>query len=581
MIMVLLNWLYIAITSFATGVAVLGFFSWIFKKEYNEKAIPTIFAGLAFNTVYAQTWSLFGGVGIGANIVLSLSAIIILVICRYKVRGTINSLRREPRSKRLLMVFYIVTVIIFAYGTSRGYIHYDTSLYHAQSIRWIEEYGVVKGLACLQIRFGYNSSAFALTALYSFASLLGQSLHTTAGFFCMLGALQVVDVYRVFSEKRVRHSDFIRIGLLFYLGMVFKEMVSPASDYYAQILIFSTLIMWLDALDEEKMHQGDEEGQLSRIYPYAMLSILLVYAATVKFSIALLVLLVIKPAYMLIKSRKIKQILACLTAGIAVLLPFFIRNVLISGWLIYPSTFIDLFDVDWKIPKGVAQYDAMEIGVYGKGINDVTKLDMPIQEWLPNWFRQMSVIEKGWVSLTVICLIAGLIYFLYKLIKKQADWDKMLVFTVISASCLFWFVTAPLVRYGYAYLTCVPLFVDGCLCFELIKKTNDKKSLYWAYAIVFAIIALYRLKTVGYDIINTLNQPYYLAQKDYEDWPAEEYEINGHTLYVPYQDALIGYNKFPASLMTIDIEMRGDDWEDGFRYKDYDAWLERSGVNVE
>jgi len=580
MIMVLLNWLYIAITSFATGVAVLGFFSWIFKKEYNEKAIPTIFAGLAFNTVYAQTWSLFGGVGIGANIVLSLSAIIILVICRYKVRGTINSLRREPRSKRLLMVFYIVTVIIFAYGTSRGYIHYDTSLYHAQSIRWIEEYGVVKGLACLQIRFGYNSSAFALTALYSFASLLGQSLHTTAGFFCMLGALQVVDVYRVFSEKRVRHSDFIRIGLLFYLGMVFKEMVSPASDYYAQILIFSTLIMWLDALDEENMHKSEEE-QLSRIYPYAMLSILLVYAATVKFSIALLVLLVIKPAYMLIKSRKIKQILACLTAGIAVLLPFFIRNVLISGWLIYPSTFIDLFDVDWKIPKGVAQYDAMEIGVYGKGINDVTKLDMPIQEWLPNWFRQMSVIEKGWVSLTVICLIAGLIYFLYKLIKKQADWDKMLVFTVISASCLFWFVTAPLVRYGYAYLTCVPLFVDGCLCFELIKKTNDKKSLYWAYAIVFAIIALYRLKTVGYDIINTLNQPYYLAQKDYEDWPAEEYEINGHTLYVPYQDALIGYNKFPASLMTIDIEMRGDDWEDGFRYKDYDAWLERSGVNVE
>ena len=44
----------------------------------------------------------------------------------------------------------------------------------------------------------------------------------------------------------------------------------------------------------------------------------------------------------------------------------------------------------------------------------------------------------------------------------------------------------------------------------------------------------------------------------------------------PEQDALIGYDKFPASLMTIDIQMRGDEFKDGFRYKDYDAWLEKS-----
>lgn len=562
MIMVLLNWLYIAITSFGTGFAVLSFFSSIFKKQVN-KVLPVLFAGLAFNTVYAQFWSLFGGVGIEANVVLILMVIAVLAIRRKEVCDLISGSWKKVAAIRPLPYIYGAVVILMAYGCSRGYIHYDTSLYHAQSIRWIEEYGVVRGLACLQLRFGYNSSAFALTALYSFVGILGQSLHTTAGFFALLGGIQVTDIYIIFVEKKVHHSDFIRLGLLFYLGLIYKEMVSPASDYYAQILIFTTLIMWLDALDEEK-----------DAYPYAMLSILLVYAATVKFSIALLVLLVIKPAIMMIREKQVKQIISCLAAGIFVLLPFFIRNVLISGWLIYPSTFIDLFNVDWKIPKGVAQYDAMEIGVYGKGINDVTKLDMPINQWLPNWFRNMSIVEKGWVTLTVICVVIGAIYFAYKLVKKTVNWDKLLVFVVIVASCGFWFVSAPLVRYGYGYLTCVPLFVDGCLCFELVQKTDDRKSLYYAYLFVFALISLYRIKTVGYDIMNSVNQPYYIAQQDYTDWPAEEYNLDGQIIYVPEHDVLTGYNNFPASALIIDVELRGTDFGDGFRYRDYQGFLD-------
>ena len=565
MIMVLLNWLYIALTSFATGFAVLSFFSFIFKKQIH-KVMPVVLAGIVVNTVYAQFWSLFAGVGMMANIVLVIISLVTVLVCgkqmKEVLKGTLNSIT----SLTPLPYVYALVILIMAYGTSRGYLHYDTSLYHAQSIRWIEEYGVVKGLACLQLRFGYNSSAFALTALYSFAWMLGQSLHTTAGFFALLGALQVVEIYRIFVDRKVKHSDFIRLGLLFYLGLIFKEMVSPASDYYAQILIFTTLIMWLDALDEE-----------ADTYSFAMLSILLVYAATIKFSIALLVLLVIKPAVEMIRKKQVKQIVSCLCGGIVVLLPFFIRNVIISGWLIYPSTFIDLFNSDWKIPKGVAQYDAMEIGVYGKGINDVTKLDMPMSQWLPNWFKQMSIMEKGWVLLTLICIVAGIIYFGYKLIKKDYKWDKLLVFAVLLISCGFWFASAPLVRYGYGYLICIPLFVDGCLCREMIDKYGDETALFISYLIVFTVIGLYRLKTFGYDIITFIKDPYYVAQMDYIDWPADEYDLEGHTIYIPYQDALIGYNQFPASLMTIDIEMRGEDFKEGFRYKDYEEWFRRNG----
>lgn len=559
--MVLINWLYIAITSFLAGFAVLSLYCLIFKAKIHTVK-PCIWAGLAFNTVFAEVWSLFGGVGLAANIVLSLACVAVFIVKRKDICELLENSREKVAEVKAMPIVYAAIIILMAYGTSRGYIHFDTDLYHAQSIRWIEEYGVVKGLACLQIRFGYNSAAFALTALYSFRDILGQSLHTTAGFFALLGAFHVSDVYKVFTEKKVRYSDFIRIGLLFYLGLIFKEMTSPASDYYAQVLIFSVLIMWLEALEEEK---SKEEKSA---YPFAMLSILLVYAATVKFSIALLVLLVIKPAVRMIKERQVKQIVASILGGIAVLIPFFIRNYLISGWLIYPSTIIDIFNPDWKIPKGMAQYDAMEIGVYGKGINDVTKMNMPFGEWFPSWFMGMSLIEKGWVCLTGLAIIGGAVYFVWKLCRKKADYDRLLVWAVVTAGCLFWFFSAPLVRYGYGYLTCMPLLFDGMLCFDLTEKTGDRKSLFIAYVLVFALIGIYRVKTVGYDIVTTAKEPYYISQKDYNEWPAEEYNLGGQTIYIPTEDGMIGYSHFPASLLLNEVELRGSEIKDGFRFSD-------------
>ena len=53
-----------------------------------------------------------------------------------------------------------------------------------------------------------------------------------------------------------------------------------------------------------------------------------------------------------------------LLTGCVVIAPFLIRNYYLSGYLIYPFPAIDLFDVPWKIPQGVALYDAREIAVY-------------------------------------------------------------------------------------------------------------------------------------------------------------------------------------------------------------------------
>ncbi len=577
MAMVLLNWLYIAITAFLTGYGILGLFARLSGYKIRH-TISCFWAGLTGVTVYAQMFSLFAGVSIGANGFLILICLGIAFLMRNSLKEFVEEETDKWKKEKWRIPVAIILILLFAYGTSRGYMHFDTGLYHAQSIRWIEEYGVVPGLANVQVRFGYNSSAFALTALYGMKYVFGQSLHTTAGFFALLASFVALDLYKVFSQKRVLPADFARIGLVFYLGVVFSQMMSPASDYYAQILLFVILILWLDE-DEYQKQKGVNDP-----IPYGLICVLIVYAVTIKFSVTLLLLFVIKPAVMLIKQKKTRVVGIFLGSGFLTAVPFFIRNVIISGWLVYPFAGIDLFSVDWKIPKGQVQYDAMEIGLYGKGITDVTKYDTPYSVWIPAWFSDLKILEKMFVLMTAAAIVMGIVYLACKMVlgvrnrhirKNTAEirfWNKELdfplVFCVFVLSTIFWFVSAPLVRYGYAYVAVVPLITFGKIFLEALdygKIKSYKKQICVAFNIVLVVFLLTRVKGLAEDIVRTWKEPYYLAQEDYIDGEATTKEVNGITFYVPEDAGQIGYEKFPSSMFAVPFELRGDSIEEGFR----------------
>ena len=562
MLVILINWLYIGITTFLTGYAVLGLFARLFEYRVRH-TVSYFFAGLATVTVYAQVFSLFAGVGIAANILLCIFCIGVARVGRQSLGDLLKDVAEEFRKKKWYLPVAAALILLMAYGTSRGYMHFDTTLYHAQSIRWIEEYGVVPGLGNLQSRFGYNSASFALTALYSMKGIFGQSLHATAGFFALLSSFVVLDLARIFGEKRIRLSDFARTGLLFYLSVIFIEMMSPASDYYAMLLLFDILVLWLDEDEYQK------ENGICSSTPYGLLCILMVYAVTVKFSVAPLLLLVIKPAVMLIGKKDGKQIITCLLSGLFVALPFFIRNVIISGWLIYPSTLIDWFDVDWKIPKEQADFDAVEIGVYGKGMTDATLKDTPFSDWFPAWYEALKSLEKVFFIMTVTALFLGAVYTLYVLVRRKKEgYDFSFVFGVFSVSALFWFLSAPLIRYGYAYVVALPLVTFGYFFLRFMNgKTGRVQAdkLYRIFAVALILFFATRVKGLCENIARTYKQPYYLMQTDYEDCEAVTEEVDGFIFYVPTDRAQIGYYKFPSSLLVWPIELRGDTIEDGFR----------------
>ena len=557
MLFILLNWLYIFITTMITGYGIL----YVIRKAFGwtpRRMHTCVMAGFVALTAYAQWFSLFYRVNLEANLILAAADIIIFVIVRKPFLQFLkNCLHEMSRGKKAGI---LLLILVCAYFTSRGSYISDTNLYHAQCIRWLEEYGILKGLANIQSRAAYNSSAFCLSALYSMKYIFGQSMHALQGFMALLLGSICLDIGGLFKRKKPLLSDFMRLGAIYYLTLLHREIMSPSSDFAVMITLFYIIIVWLDLLEQKE----------ASTVPYSLLCVAGVYTVTLKLTAGLILILLIKPVVMLVREKKGKEILTWLLLGLIVIAPYLARNVVISGWLIYPLTALDLFDVDWKVPAELVDADAFQIKTWGKGIHEYELYGGPAT-WWPNWFmttltstEKLLILADAAALLLLIVMLAG-----EAKRKNQAERDKLLVMIMAAASFLFWQFSAPLVRYGYAYVLSLALLVFGEAYLQLWKNRKHTVLL-----VIFGIFFIWKGTLLLQGIWSQRSLPYYVAQVDYDNneggEDVREHQVNGVTFY--YNVA--GYHRLPGggSMFT----MRSDRLEDGFRYE-YHDWKEIFG----
>ena len=564
MLSVILNWIYVLFVTLTLGFGVAGLVRKVFRYEMKQFDSVGV-AGLIVATVFAQAFSLFYKVGLVANVVLLSICFVILLLEWKHIVDTVQCWNQNASIARKILI--IVLFFVWAYFTSRGYMHYDSDLYHAQSIRWMEEYGIVPGLGNLHERFAYNSSFFALSALFSMKFLLGTSMHAMNGFFAFLLSITCLPIGKSFKRKKFAMSDYARVGAIYYLTIITNEVVAPVSDIAVMLIIFFIVIKWLDALACEKKSDN--------VAPFALLCVVGVYALTLKLTAGLILLLLIKPAYELIKEKRVKEILIYLCMGLLIAIPWFVRTVVISGWLLYPFTAIDLFHFDWEMDPYFINIDAMQIKTWGRALYAIGLIDTPITEWFPNWYgTTLSGMEKililGAIAALFVVFVLG-ICWIVKAFQKKTNYaftNYLLVMLALAASYGFWQTSAPLMRYGYAYVLLLSLVVFGYLLsrFEIIAA--DKRLLGLCPKIVYVAIlvyGIYKLFAVGNYAWEARTGDYYVWQLGYGTYDVESYEVNGETFYYGTYGDRTGYDYFPSAPTKADITFRGEDMKDGFR----------------
>ena len=583
MISVLINWSYVFITTYIIGYFTLSRAYRFYKHERHIGIMSSVMAGLAITTAYAGFFSIFYKVGIVANIVMILFCVLFVWLDRTHytdILSDINGGKFIGRifgsgSTRIIKVIaFLIFFVAALFFTTEGNFFSDSGYYHEQSIRWIEEFGTVKGSVHILKRLAYNSCYFCQCALYSMKDIFSQSLHCLSGFYGIL-----VMGYALAGFNKSIRTNAIRLAPFVYFILLCSEITSPASDYPLVFSVFYVVIRWFELRDDNEEHYS----------PYALLSLFVVFLISIKLTVGCLILIVIKPAIAMIKEKRIKEIITSIMAGIIILLPYFIRNYIICGWLIYPFTKIDIFNPDWKLPMRHVQADADEIKVWGRGMGQIGgQVTDGIKVWLPHWWEYMSVPNRMIVASAIIVLSVYLVYRVCRFIsevirhgiKKTAtevvidNIDRYIFEVALLFSLLYWFFESPLFRYGVCYIIVAMFYAIG----DMLGEAWNKSVIIRVAVVLICVLTMIPF-TNGIIEYFKWNYECILYYSDYEyfvmqeDYPRVEYgttEINGVTFYYPKEElGQIGYHMFPALWFngTDNVESRGDKITDGYRYK--------------
>ena len=432
MIAILISSILLVFESIILGTA----FSKIFNIKCNN--FEKVLIGFVFLNTISSIVSVFQPVNLYTLLWTFLCSLLIFLFIKPELKKTIDAVSRK-KNIIILSSPILITGLLLSINSP---LIYDSGLYHIQSIKWIEEYSTIPGLANLHSRFGFNPNIFTLFALTSLTEIFGQEIFSIN--FTLFSLITLYFIRKLYAEieKGIISSTFIfNVILLFVLLSLIKNLSSPTPDFIATafpLFVFSNYM---------NITYGKEEPNFKNYIP---ILIIIIYSLTVKLATAPLLLFFL----LIFKNENftLKHILLSLAIILFVTVPWIIRNIILTGWLIYPFPYLDMFTFDWKVPLSKVLEEKTSITGWARypGDQHVVIGSMPIIEWFPIWIKNLAFYYK---VLFIISILSPLISLLLYLTKKiHLTFQQILIISTSFLGVIFWFLLAPDIRFGKSFL---------------------------------------------------------------------------------------------------------------------------------
>lgn len=472
-----------------------------------------------------------------------------LVFFRKKLMNYLSFVKKLTIIDTLAIAFISIFIVSIS---NIGIFNYDSGLYHIQSIKWIREYPVVYGLGNLHSRFAYNSMFFPISSIFSINEIFGgreillYPLNTIS--FVVFLIWQYFNLKSEIADKNPKGIAFISTVVFLCLYFFAKQTSSPSPDIICAIIIIT--VFQLAAIPKRQVNH------LS-----VLVTTLIFVCIACKLSSALLCLLLL---LFIRRERWVKDLLQMSILGTIVMLPFFIRNYYLSGYLLYPfSSGIDLFHVDWKIPMNLVIYEESRIESWAKipfkHYSEV--LDLSLREWVPDWFQRQFFLVK-----LILCIILSTPLFSLALLIKKRYFDFKITI-ILSLNLLFWFVKSPDPRFAFGFL----FFLTAYILYLAIDLIRIKILHFFIF-----LIPLLTSKNIIMLSHETLVQHYYnpnlfINPKGFtlsvEQMQVEK-KVGTFEFYQPVSDDRCFNSKLPCTPYPDDnLVLRGQNIQQGFRFK--------------
>jgi hypothetical protein len=550
------------------GIFTLALLEKFFKCPVDANPLGVFLAGLVISTVYFNMVSFWWPVNFYCLIPLFVVSCVVLTVYKQRRVSLTASLKRNftfliaPSN----LPYFIPVIILLLYYWIIPPINIDSGGYHYSTILWYEKYKVVPGLANVHGRFAFNPVSFIIQAAYSFTGLAGQALYPLNGVLISLFLFWLWG--RVIKNKHLASGQPWFVLFLLFARALLLNISSPSSDALYIICLSYAFVKLFDVFQIKNI----------TITATALPIMLLLYAVAAKLAALPALLLLPFVFYLLGKKEKVWPFIPKMFAVLLpVYLTWFCRNVILSGYLIYPIPNIDIFTVDWKAPKDVL---ALEI-IYIKHLSKLFSFDfaylktLSFSQWFFKWLY--AQLPMYWLPGLVIFLLSLLspLYWLILYIKNKKLPTLIFVFwVIIYIDIWLWLQTGLEYRFGIAFIAFAMLLPWLYQTVSSSIKTFKPMPvmlavLMWALTMYYVQQAYLRDSTYAFTIKNCWLYP--LKDKRYyqkNDKASFRYTVlnNGVKLY--HEDSAHECINTCLPCMIWDygkIEMRGTKIEDGFR----------------
>ena len=353
----------------------------------------------------------------------------------------------------------VLTLLLLAHHFSGPLTNYDSGLYHLNAIQFAAEYPTIPGLANLQERLGTNVSSFNLGALLANTPWGLDAVRLLVGLFVTLLsadlALRLLDGRR--RARRLPGTYVLLLAVMLAVPFLMADpgywVTSPTADTIAFVMTVVAGAYLADAVTSRDTTWATV-ALVTATLAASIRTQLWVFAFLV--AGALVVLWWTDPARRGRPRRRPRVLtLAGAIISAAVLATMMVRDVILSGWLLFPAGYAPV-PVSWRVPDTTTVRDWLLSWARDPGASPEQALNGWYWLWpwvgrtLDDWAVRGAL---GLAALALVALLALRRTSPTEGARRQVTgWARLLAVAPALGTLAIWFWTAPDPRFAWGVL---------------------------------------------------------------------------------------------------------------------------------
>ena len=403
------------------------FLKYLFPKHFAKIPSEQCLIGGLFAIVFmAQIYHLFFRISLGFSMVSFVLGLAVFLKTGYL------------RKNFFLYVYLVIVSVCMAPHLVMPMKIYDSGLYHLQSILWYLEGPLVRGLANVHTRLGFNSN-FSLLAgvLFPFKNL-------PQGFPLVNGVLASVvflplfrEMYNAWKGRRVSiPSLYLLASSAYVISNLYNYSNDLGTDLPVKVLAIASFYFLLQYLEREQF------GYL------IILSLAFALGVTFKLSLAPYCLLMLFLSVKYFSQKRSFALLYALPALLAAVWCY--RFYVMSGCWIVPMAETCTASAQWAVSVDEISHTYDWIKSWAKHPGpEPGHVMFDNFRWFSLWFENNIYLDGGNTLLLTFSALAFAYFTARCFLRKDSHLGILFFIHILAIS--YWFFTAPDFRFGAFY----------------------------------------------------------------------------------------------------------------------------------